>query len=63
VADTSKTALEAALRNIAALAVGPSRNPELAREQLREIEATARDALGQRHFLTALGYGPKSRLS
>jgi voltage-gated potassium channel Kch len=63
VADKSKIALEAALRNIAALAAGPSRNPELARKQIREIEATARDALGQKHHLTTLGYGPKSRLS
>jgi hypothetical protein len=51
--------LEAALRTIAALATGA----DGARHQFKEIEATARDALGQKHHLTALGYGPKSRLS
>jgi len=50
--------LRAALRDIARLAVGGGAAAE---EQCREIEATARDALGQRHHLTALGYGPKSR--
>ena len=38
-----------------------SPDPERLRKYLMEVEATARDALGQQHHLTALGYGPAAR--
>ena len=50
--------LRAALQGIARMAVGPGKRAE---EQCREIEATARDALGEQHHLTALGYGPNPK--
>jgi DNA polymerase III sliding clamp (beta) subunit (PCNA family) len=53
--------LREALKRIAVLGMnyGASKRSTL-EHSLLEIEATARDALGQRHHLTALGYGPRA---